>query len=146
MALSIWEVTKAVHFILTAPIGPYRPNEMVGHDLIWRLPKCNYIFIWFLQVKSIYVLRNPFASIFMRTYIYNYACIGKQLLSRRKWIHWSLRVCPKDNALSEKQLKLKVSMCQVSTLHPNFLRLTSYKNILICIHLIESKAWMVCFD
>ena len=70
--------------LLMVCIGPYRPNEMVGHDLIWRHPKCNYI--------------------------------------------------------SEKQLKLKVSMCQVSTLHPNFLRLTSYKNIVICIRLIESKA------
>ena len=65
---------------------------MVGHDFTWRHSKCNYISIWFLQMKSSYVLRNPFASIFMRTYIYNSACIGRQLLRCRKWIHWSQKV------------------------------------------------------
>ena len=29
---------------LSRPIGPYGPNEMVGHDFTWRHLKCNHIF------------------------------------------------------------------------------------------------------
>ena len=39
--------------LLMVCIGPYRPNEMVGHDCTLEHSKCNYIFIRFLQVKSI---------------------------------------------------------------------------------------------
>ena len=38
----IFKVSMSFYFIT---IGPYRPNEMVGHDCTLEHSKCNYIFI-----------------------------------------------------------------------------------------------------
>ena len=41
-------------------IRAIRPNEMVRHDHTLKHPKCNYIFVQFLRLKSILDLRNYF--------------------------------------------------------------------------------------
>ena len=60
------------------PIRAIRPNEMVRHDHTLKHPKCNYIFVQFLRLKSILDLRNYFC-VHPHAYLYIQSCLHRQV-------------------------------------------------------------------
>ena len=59
-------------------IRAIRPNEMVRHDHTPKHPKCNYLFVQFLRLKSILDLRNYF-WVHPHIYLYIQSCWHRQV-------------------------------------------------------------------